>query len=77
MTREQAIKYLEDEKTEHINTCEGVFYRTRTEAVDKGIEAIKLIGHLRNRPCQACEFRKEDGCCKWDCVFDEMIYEKE
>ena len=72
MTREKAIKYLEDEKTEHITTCKGVFYETRTEAVDAGIRALQLLGHLKDRPCAVCEFRKENGCCKWSCVFEEV-----
>ena len=28
------------------------------------------LSHLKDRPCSACEFKKENGCCKWDCVFD-------
>lgn len=32
--------------------------------------ALEKISHLKDRPCDVCEFRKENGCCKWDCVFD-------
>ena len=44
------------------------------EAFKMAISAIKLIGHLNNRPCEACEFHKENGCCKWNCVFDDLLY---
>ena len=40
------------------------------EAVKIAIKAIENINHLKDRPCSVCEFRKENGCCKWDCVFD-------
>lgn len=39
-------------------------------ALKMGIKALENIGHLKDRPCSVCEFRKENGCCKWDCVFD-------
>lgn len=41
----------------------------KKEALDMAIQALENIGHLKDRPCSACEFRKENGCCKWDCVF--------
>lgn len=41
-----------------------------TKAFDMAIQALENIGHLKDRPCDVCEFRKENGCCKWDCVFD-------
>lgn len=33
-------------------------------------QAVENIGHLTDRPCDVCEFHKENGCCKWDCVFE-------
>ena len=30
----------------------------------------ELLDCLTDRPCQVCKFNKEDGCCKWECVFD-------
>ena len=39
-------------------------------AMDMAIQALENIGHLKDRPCDVCEFRKENGCCKWNCVFD-------
>ena len=67
MTVEKAIKELEnyftsdDEKPEEIMTA---------------ISALMRIGNLKDRPCEACEFHKENGCCKWNCVFDALIYAK-
>ena len=29
------------------------------------------VKHLIDRPCNVCEFHKENGCCKWDCVFEK------
>ena len=26
---------------------------------------------LTDRPCQVCKYKKENGCCKWSCVFEE------
>ena len=30
----------------------------------------ELLNCLVDRPCSACKFHKENGCSKWDCVFD-------
>ena len=27
--------------------------------------------YLKDRPCEVCVFRKEQGCSKWSCVFEE------
>ena len=40
------------------------------EATSRGINAIEQISHLKGRPCEACEFYTEEGCSKWECVFD-------
>lgn len=32
-----------------------------------------LISCLTDRPCDVCKFHGEDGCRKWDCVFDEQL----
>jgi hypothetical protein len=35
------------------------------------------VKHLLDRPCSVCEFHKENGCCKWSCVFEgEPIIDK-
>lgn len=39
------------------------------QAKERAIEALEEISHLINRPCEACEFHGEYGCCKWECVF--------
>ena len=43
-------------------------------ALEETLKELEIIGHLKDRPCEACEFHKENGCCKWNCVFDELIY---
>ena len=40
------------------------------DTFDNAIKALENIGHLTDRPCSVCEFHKENGCCKWDCVFE-------
>ena len=35
----------------------------------------ELLNCLIDRPCSACKFNKENGCCKWTCVFEEEIEE--
>lgn len=42
------------------------------EAKQMAISALENIGHLKDRPCTVCEFKKENGCCKWTCVFEEV-----
>ena len=63
MTREEAIRKLKD-----IRDTESQATR---DAMDAAISRLELLGHLKDRPCYVCEFRKENGCCKWSCVFDE------
>ena len=31
----------------------------------------ELLACLKDRPCTVCKFKKENGCCKWTCVFEE------
>lgn len=40
------------------------------------VNCVERIGYLKDRPCEACVFHDEDGCNKYDCVFDELIYER-
>ena len=40
------------------------------DTFEMAIQAVENIGHLTDRPCSVCEFHKEKGCCKWDCVFE-------
>ena len=64
------------EAINELNKAKGcpILKDSHREAIDTAISAIELIGHLNNRPCEACEFHKENGCCKWNCVFDELLY---
>ena len=31
----------------------------------------ELLACLTDRPCTVCKYHKENGCCKWNCVFEE------
>ena len=66
------------EAIELLKSWDGVYIGYSSDEVeqahDMAISAIELIGHLNNRPCEACEFHKENGCCKWNCVFDDLLY---
>lgn len=66
MTHEEAIEILKQFKK---CLSDVVFDEKGSEAWQMAIQALENIGHLTDRPCSACEFRKENGCCKWDCVF--------
>ena len=41
------------------------------EALVTSIKALNQVNHLTGRPCYVCEFHKENGCCKWNCVFEK------
>lgn len=70
MTREDAIYELKNAAwlgTDHS--------RARTEeAVEIAIKALENIGHLTDRPCDVCEFHKENGCSQWTCVFSNGLF---
>lgn len=40
------------------------------KALDLAIKALDQISHLKDRPCEACEYHTEEGCSKWECVFE-------
>lgn len=63
MTREEAIKHGKDQLE--------IFGGTHREFIEMAIKAVERIGHLIDRPCEACEFHNENGCSKWSCVFEE------
>ena len=72
MTKEEAIEVLGKMKYPQKVNKNGFIISNvniENEALDMAIQALENIGHLTDRPCSACEFRKENGCCKWDCVF--------
>lgn len=70
MTKEKAIEVIKHEcyivdllsldRTKLVNT-----------ALDLAIKALEQISHLKDRPCEACEFHTGDGCSKWECVFEK------
>lgn len=66
MTREQAKAIL----TEYLDMDSEVKSKY-LEAMRVAVKAIDKISHLIARPCEVCEFYSEDGCIKWDCVFEE------
>ena len=83
MTREeQAIEYIKkyrelDEKlynTAPKGTVSSIATKKCLEFWDMAIQALENIGHLKDRPCSVCEFHKENGCCKWTCVFTDRLF---
>ena len=62
MSKEETIKNLKKLKSFHNGS-----YGT---AIAEAIKALEQISHLTDRPCSVCEFHKEDGCSKWECVFE-------
>lgn len=74
MTNEEAIKiFTESEKC----FCKHGAYKDCNsrckyrEALNMAIKALEQTSHLIARPCEMCEFYTEDGCSKWECVFEE------
>lgn len=43
------------------------------DALHVAVKALELLDTLTDRPCSVCRHRKENGCCKWNCVFDGHI----
>lgn len=75
MTKEDAIKALQiahDSICDYSENQSGMGY---IEALEIAIKAIENIGHLKDRPCDACEFFGEHGCSKWTCVFCNGLFE--
>ena len=67
MTREEASFYLANMDRKYME-------KGMSEALEMAISALENIGHLKDRPCSVCEFRKENGCCKWTCVFCDSLF---
>lgn len=67
MTNEEAIKILKG-AIKKPNTKDGYL----GQAIDLAIKALDQISHLKDRPCEACEFYTGEawGCSKWECVFE-------
>ena len=43
------------------------------DALHVAVKALELLDTLTDRPCSVCRHRKENGCCKWNYVFDGHI----
>lgn len=69
MTNKEARAYI----TEWMKD-EFALNKNDREALDMAIQALENIGHLKDRPCSVCEFKKENGCCKWTCVFTDKLF---
>ena len=66
-------------RKEAIERLKGLFgngYTEQEQALEMGIKALELIDTLTERPCEVCKHHKENGCCKWNCVFDGRIGDK-
>lgn len=37
-------------------------------------KAEELLSHIKDRPCEACEYKVNGDCTVWACVFDEWLY---
>ena len=68
MTNEQAIKIIKKYDALDCGYCHQGGEEIE-EAFNMAIQALEEISHLVNRPCEACEFHGENGCCMWECVF--------
>ena len=71
MTNQEAIVWINSIKDKYIHGGDDDFDEKRKKSLDMGMKALELISHLIDRPCEACDLRKEKGCCKWSCVFEE------
>ena len=69
MTNEKALEILEHNWTGVSNP--DYTEKELCEVLELAIKALEQTSHLIDRPCEACEFRKDNGCCKWGCVFEE------
>ena len=69
MTNEEAREILK--RVEIAKPIKFEDYADMREALDMAIKALEQTSHLIARPCEMCEFYTEDGCSKWECVFEE------
>ena len=66
MNREEAISIMKV----IVHMLEEKYDTDRVEeAVEMAIKAIEQVGCLTDRPCDACRFKTENGCNRWECVF--------
>ena len=71
MTDEKALKILKSiEILAFRDKTKKYFMKDVCDAQKVAIKALEQISHLKDRPCEACEFYTEEGCSKWECVFE-------
>lgn len=71
MTDEKALKILTSiEILAFRDKTKKYFMKDVYDAQKVAIKALEQISHLKDRPCEACEFYTEKGCSKWECVFE-------
>lgn len=68
MTREEAVKTLKRLKFAKEYRAD---YIDVIEAFNMALKSLEKIEHLKDRPCSACEFHSDNGCSKWNCVFEK------
>ena len=44
----------------------------QVDALEMAIKALERMSYLTDRPCSVCKFHGENGCSKWNCVFEEV-----
>ena len=65
ITAKEAVKQIKE-------NCYFASISEKTkQALDMAIKALDQVSHLNNRPCEACEYHKETGCVKWECIFEK------
>lgn len=76
MKREQAIEELKGIKSAYADKKfhEERLMKSEEQALDMAMKALENIGHLTDRPCDVCEFHKENGCSQWTCVFSNGLF---
>ncbi len=77
MTEKEAIKIFEERLSvaDGYKDCDKI--QEYAEAMKVAISALDLISHIKDRPCNACDYNKGNGCTRWECAFDEHLYGKE
>lgn len=75
MTRKEAIEELKAIQSCYSNREfeEKRLMKSEEEALCMAIVALSLLNVITDRPCSVCKHHKENGCSKWDCVFDGHI----
>lgn len=75
MTNKEAIEVLQRIKPTPCRADnKSTTHLLQTIALEMAIQALENIGHLKDRPCSVCEFRKENGCSQWTCVFTDRLF---